>query len=255
MIETIRKVRHAFSQVNFLCHCEPFPAQQSPQCAKGRLLRQKTSRKDEFFRGLNFYKLICIAFIFCSTGLNAQSLDLSRYKNEVDSLSNRLTEIESIQMVLSKQADDLAQKISRIKTNKASLLDERTLDAALQKSQILADSLQLIQQQQRTSDRVLRRKAEQLFKILNAEIENLTQAVKHDNSINKDKITQDIKIYHEWRKLCQGILNEPPPEIIIYEVHKEQDDDPATLGRKADFLRDQADRIEREVQRIKKKTQ
>ncbi|MGH7599254.1 MAG: hypothetical protein ACREOI_23090, partial [bacterium] len=47
-----------------------------------------------------------------------------------------------------------------------------------------------------------------------------------------------------------ALLEQPPPAIIIYEVEAKPEDTPETLRRKADFLRDQSDRLRREVKRL-----
>ena len=48
-------------------------------------------------------------------------------------------------------------------------------------------------------------------------------------------------------------MDEPPPPVLIYEVRIEPDDDARILLRKADFLRDQADRLEREMRAFEQK--
>ncbi|NUO83399.1 hypothetical protein HUU05_25280, partial [candidate division KSB1 bacterium] len=63
----------------------------------------------------------------------------------------------------------------------------------------------------------------------------------------------ELQVCRQWQKHCQEILASPPTTILIYEVRVLPEDDAATLSRKADFLRDQADRLERESKRVSQK--
>lgn len=178
-------------------------------------------------------------------------------KVEIDSLLDRLLEIQTKQKVMSRHADSLARAISAQKQRQPSPFEARSLEAALARSQTIADSLQVVQRREQNLDRVLRQKAELLLKNLNTEVSRLVevgkQAKKSGDAAERERITRDIKTYRRWQSFCQQILAEPPPAIIIYEVRAEPNDDAATLKRKADFLRDQADRLAREVKRLDQK--
>jgi DNA-binding transcriptional MerR regulator len=66
-------------------------------------------------------------------------------------------------------------------------------------------------------------------------------------------LKQELRLCRQWQKRCEEILAQPPTTILIYEVRLEPNDDAAALLRKADFLRDQSDRLERESKRLDKK--
>ena len=175
----------------------------------------------------------------------------------IDSLGARRAEVLAAQQVMSKEADSLAQAIARIKARPSSPLEQRALNAAYRQSQTLAESLQWQQAEDQRLDRLLRQKAEALLKNLSAEIEHLASsgasAKKSRDHARSAQIAHELQICRDWQKRCREILEEPPPAIIIYEVHASPEDDAVTLQRKADFLRDQSDRLAREVQRLDQK--
>jgi hypothetical protein len=186
--------------------------------------------------------------------LFAQAPERGKLQNEVGNLSTHLARLWQQQQTLSQQADSLARDIQRRKQQSPSLLQDRSLNAALRFSQTLADSLQQLQQQEHRSDRLLRQKAEQLLKILNEEIARLAKEgeklKREKNSKQREQVAAELLECREWQRRCQALLEQPPPAIIIYEVEARPEDSPETLRRKADFLRDQADRLRREVKRL-----
>jgi hypothetical protein len=175
----------------------------------------------------------------------------------MDSLLQRLAEIHITQQVMSRRADSVAQAISHLKARPASPLEARSLNEAYRESQILADSLQSMQGKAQSTDRRLRQKAELLLKNLNIEMSALAEAKsaaqkKRDRDASQ-RLNLEIQSCRQWQKSCQQVLDEPPPPVLIYEVRVEPDDDGRTLQRKADFLRDQADRLERELRAFEQK--
>jgi hypothetical protein len=165
-----------------------------------------------------------------------------------------LARLRQRQQSLSQQADSLARDIQGRKQKSPSLLQDRSLNAALRFSQTLADSMQQLQQEENRVDRLLRQKAEQLLKILNDEIARLAddgeKLKREKNSKQREQVKAELLECREWQRRCQALLEQPPPAIIIYEVEVKPEDTPETLRRKADFLRDQADRLRREVKRV-----
>ncbi|MGH7492712.1 MAG: hypothetical protein ACREOO_09990 [bacterium] len=103
----------------------------------------------------------------------------------------------------------------------------------------------------------MRQKAELLLKNLNAEMAVLAEAKssaqkKRDRGASQ-RLNIEIQSCRQWQKSCQQVLDEPPPPVLIYEVRVGPNDDARTLQRKADFLRDQADRVERELRAFEQK--
>lgn len=187
----------------------------------------------------------------------AQSHETRVLKAEMDSLAHRLSEIQTAQQFMSRRADSVAQAISRLKTRTPSPLEARSLDEAYRASQIVADSLQVLQSKTQAADRQLRQKAEALLKNLNTEIASLAgakaEAKKKRQSGLDQRLSVELQSCRQWQKICQEILGEPPPPVLIYEVRVTPEDDARTLQRKADFLRDQADRLERELRALDQK--
>jgi len=183
--------------------------------------------------------------------------DLKRKIGELDDLSTNLERLHRQQQILSLQADSLAKDIQRRKQQTPSLLQERGLDAALRFSQTLADSLQMLQGREQRLDLTLRQKAEALLKILNDDIARLVkqgEALKRDKNFSpREQIGRELQQCREWQRRCQAWLEQPPPSIMIYQVEAQPDDTPETLRRKSDFLRDQSDRLRREVKRLETK--
>jgi len=183
--------------------------------------------------------------------------DFKRKFGELDNLSTGLQRLHRQQQILSLQADSLAKDIQRLKRKTPSLLQERTLEAALRFSHTLADSLQALQSREQKFDAALRQKAEALLKILNDDIARL---VKQSDDLKqrrrmseREQVTRELMQCREWRQRCQRWLEQPPPAIIIYQVEAQPDEAPETLRRKSDFLLDQSDRMRREVKRLEKK--
>lgn len=183
--------------------------------------------------------------------------ELAINKAELDSLQQALAQVQTSQRIISLQADSLASRIAALKRKANSPFTETALENALRQSQIVADSLQTLQQRQHRLDSLLRQKAELLLKNLNLELQRLSTVAKrmsarHDQGA-ASRLAAQITGYRQWQREAQAILEQPPPRIIIYEVRAEPDDDNLALQRKADFLQDQADRLAREVQRFDKK--
>lgn len=183
--------------------------------------------------------------------------ELATNKAELDSLQQALAQVQVSQRITSLQADSLASRIAALKRKANSPFTEAALESALRQSQIIADSLQMLQQKQHRMDSLLRQKAEHLLKNLNAELQRLSSVAKqmnarHDQSA-ANRLAEQITGYRQWQRETQAILEQPPPKIIIYEVRAEPGDDNLALQRKADFLQDQADRLAREVRRFDKK--
>lgn len=203
-------------------------------------------------KAYRFFGLVWVSLL--SGAVLAQAPHMHDQKVAIDSLLGNLLEVQAKQKVMSKQADSLARAISALKQRQASPFEARNLEAALARSQKIADSLQLVQAREQNLDRLVRQKAEVLLKNLNDEMSRLAelgkQAKKSGDTAERERVTREIKTYRQWQSFCQQILAEPPPAIIIYEVRAEPHDDDAALKRKADFLRDQADRLAREVQRL-----
>ncbi len=191
---------------------------------------------------------------FAGLPLFAQVPERGNLQNEVGSLSTHFARLRQQQQSLSQQADSLARDIQRRKQQSPSLLQDRSLNAALRFSQTLADSMQQLQQEENRVDRLLRQKAEQLLKILNEEIARLAndgeKLKRGKNSKQREQVKAELLECREWQRRCQALLEQPPPAIIIYEVEVKPEDTPETLRRKADFLRDQSDRLRREVKRL-----
>jgi len=187
----------------------------------------------------------------------AQTPARIKLQAELDDLSTNLKGFQRQQQVLYVQADSLAKDIQRRKQQTPSLLQERGLDAALRFSQTLADSLQTLQGREQRLDFALRQKAEALLKILNDDIARLVkqgEALKRDKNFSpREQIARELQQCREWQRRCQAWLEQPPPPIIIYQVEAQPQDTPETLRRKADFLRDQSDRLRREVNRLETK--
>lgn len=203
-------------------------------------------------------KLFILAIFFgCHAHAIAQSPESRLLKAEMDSLAQRLSKIHAGQQVMSKRADSVAQAISRIKAKQPSPLEARSLNDAYRTSQLLADSLQSLQSKAQSTDRRLRQKAESLLKNLNAEMLSLAEAKsaaqKKNDRQTSQQLNTELQSCRQWQRFCQEILEEPPPPVLIYEVRVEPDDDARTLQRKADFLRDQADRVERELRAFEQK--
>ncbi len=197
-----------------------------------------------------------IFLVLCGRA-GAQSPESRLLKIEMDSLAQRLVDIHVEQQLMSRRADSVAQTISRIKARPASPLETRSLNETYRISQVLADSLQSLQSRAQSTDRRLRQKAETLLKNLNTEIASLAEAKaaakkKRDTGTNQ-RLNLELQSCRQWQKNCQQILDEPPPPVLIYEVRVEPEDDAYTLQRKADFLHDQADRVERELRAFEQK--
>ncbi len=201
--------------------------------------------------------LLLLLMLGCNSSLRAQSSETIQRKAELDSLANKFVKVHAGQVVMSRRADSLAQAITRLKSRPASPLNERALDAAYRDSQTLADTLQKAQSEEQYLDQLLRQKAEHLLKNLSHEIMGLVQNANEAKTQRDQKkyaqFTRAAQVCRQWQKQCQEILASPPTTILIYEVRVHPDDDAATLLRKADFLHDQADRLEREGQRLKQK--
>lgn len=200
---------------------------------------------------------IALFLLLSHLPLMAQTPERNKLQSELDNLSTTLQHMHRQQQTLSLQADSLAQVIQRRKQQTQSLLQERTLDGLLRISQTLADSLQALQTREQKADAVLRQKAEALLKILN---DDLTRLVKENEALKKRGQTPERELLgrellqcREWRQRCQNWLEQPPPAIFIYQVEAQPEDTPETLRRKADFLRDQSDRLRREVKRLETK--
>jgi hypothetical protein len=197
-----------------------------------------------------------IVWLFMLIGLPllAQTPERIKLKGELEDLSTALERLQRRQQALSLQADSLAKDIQRRKQQAPSLLQERGLDAALRFSQTLADSLQMLQGREQRLDFSLRQKAEALLKILNEDIARLVkqgEALKQGKNFSlREQIGRELQQCREWQRRCQAWLEQPPPSIIIYQVEAQPDDTPETLRRKSDFLRDQSDRMRREVKRL-----
>lgn len=201
-------------------------------------------------------KIIQILSLSALVGLPlfAQAPERGKLQDEVGNLSTHFARLRQQQQSLSQQADSLARDIQRRKQQSPSLLQDRSLNAALRFSQTLADSMQQLQQEENRVDRLLRQKAEQLLKILNEEIARLANSgeklKREKNSKQREQVKLELLECREWQRRCQALLEQPPPAIIIYEVEVKPEDTPETLRRKADFLRDQSDRLRRDVKRL-----
>ncbi|MCI0696151.1 hypothetical protein L0337_29635 [candidate division KSB1 bacterium] len=204
----------------------------------------------------NIKKIIRLLSLTALVGLPlfAQTPERGKLQEEVGNISTHLARLRQQQQSLSQQADSLARDIQRRKQQSPSLLQDRSLNAALRFSQTLADSMQQLQQEENRVDRLLRQKAEQLLKILNEEIARLAndgeKLKREKNSKQREQVKAELLECREWQRRCQALLEQPPPAIIIYEVEVKSEDSPETLRRKADFLRDQSDRLRREVKRL-----
>lgn len=206
---------------------------------------------------LELTRALPLVVAITASALFAQSESLRSQKEEIDSLLQQLFEVQAKQKVMSRQADSLARSISKIKQRQPSPFEARALESALTHSQIIADSLQALQGREQGIDRLLRQKAERLLRNLNDELSRLVEsgkeAKKAGNRSRRENVAREIHTCRQWQAFCQQILAEPPPAIVIYEVRAEPGDDEMALKRKADFLRDQADRLEREVKRLEQK--
>jgi len=204
----------------------------------------------------NVYK-IAMFLLLSGLPLAAQTPERIKLQGELENLSTALTRLQRQRQILSLQADSLAKDIQRRKQQTPSLLQERGLDATLRFSQTLADSLQALQSREQRFDAALRQKAEVLLKILNDDIALLVKQSddlkRRRHSSEREQVILELAQCREWRKRCQRWLEQPPPAIIIYQVEAQPDDTPETMRRKADFLRDQSDRMRREVKRLEKK--
>jgi hypothetical protein len=200
------------------------------------------------------FNRVAIFVLLMSLPLLAQTPERVKLQAELDDLSTSLARLHHQQQVLSLQADSLAKDIQRRKRKTPSILQERNLDSALRSSQALADSLQSLQARDQRLDYALRQKAEALLKILNDEIARLDQRAenlkKSKNTEEREQVARELIQSRQWQRRCQEWLEQPPPAIIIYQVEAQPDDTPETLHRKADFLRDQADRLRRDVKRL-----
>lgn len=212
---------------------------------------------NESFQRMSNATKIALFLLLSHLPLMAQVSERTKLQNELDNLSTTLQRVHRQQQTLSLQADSLAQLIQQRKQQTQSLLQERTLDGLLRVSQTLADSLQALQAREQKVDVVLRQKAEALLKILNADIGRLVKENealrKRGSTSERESMARELMQCREWRQRCQNWLEQPPPAIIIYQVQAQPEDTPEVLRRKVDFLRDQSDRVRREVKRLETK--
>lgn len=201
----------------------------------------------------NAYK-IALILLLSHLPILAQMPERNKLQSDLENLSTTLQRVRGQQQTLSLQADSLARVIQRHKQQTQSLLQERTLDGLLRISQTLADSLQALQAREQKVDAILRQKAEALLKILNIDMTRMVKEhealKKHGQTAEREMLARELLQCREWRQRCQNWLEQPPPAIIIYQVEAQPEDTPETLRRKADFLRDQSDRLRREVKRL-----
>lgn len=206
---------------------------------------------------LSTKKLAILLLIAWRAAASAQSPESRLLKVEIDSLAQTLAALQTSQQLMFKRADSMAQAISRLKAKTTSPLETRSLDEAYRLSQIVADSLQDLQNRAHGLDGQLRQKAELLLKNLNAEILSLVEAKaaakKKRETKTGERLSRELQSCRQWQRICQEILDEPPPPVLIYEVRVDPDDGARELQRKADFLRDQADRVERELRAFDQK--
>ena len=147
--------------------------------------------------------MVALSFALC-TPVWAQSPESRLLKSKLDSLTQRLSATHAKQQLMSRKADSIAQVISYLKTKPASPLETRSLNEAYRTSQVLADTLQILQSRALVTDRLMRQKAELLLENLNAEIPSLAEAKaaakKKRDMVADQRLNLELQSCRQWQK-------------------------------------------------------
>lgn len=187
--------------------------------------------------------------------VTAQERELNLWSSRLDSMLMHLQALQAAQEQAARQADSLAVRIQALKSkHSANVVEARELEYRLRVSQEVAAHQQQIQRQTATTLHALVRFSEATLKNLNKMIDALTAQLAHaSRPEERARLAASLHRATELRRRCLQYAGLPPQSIPIIDVQIEADDTPAQIEAKADFLLDQADRLQSAAARMAKK--
>lgn len=177
----------------------------------------------------------------------AQTPAIEPLQAKMDSLLQQYDLTVRERQQLSARADSLAQIVQARKQQDRNLVEARLLEADLQRSQQLSRRLQALQERENQLFAELVQFSETTLKKLNNDIGQISRALKRapKHSAVRDTLARHLQQAMALRTTCQTILAAAPIVVAITPVQVDSSDSPRKLAQKADFVRDQADRLKR----------
>ncbi|HEX9970913.1 MAG TPA: hypothetical protein VGD14_02475 [bacterium] len=198
------------------------------------------------------YTLIGILFLNCAV-LYSQQIDITSLEQKEQQLSGQL---ESLQIEKSKflhQSDSLAVLIQQLKSKEnLNIFQRRRLEQLLKSSQQINQNINEVDQQMEKTDRDHQAVLQQLISWYD---ENIGRMVSSDQT---KKLSQSqAQQLSEWKAERNQYLKKIRQNQIMFQISKpiaiEESDSYQTVNQKADLVKDQEDKVRRQVKLVDKR--
>ncbi len=197
--------------------------------------------------------------IFCSTFISAQTPELRTVAARFDSLEQIVLQHDGRVAALSARADSLAAIIAGRKTAGRGVLQDRALEAALHRADVLAEELQAAEAARDSAQQEIRRMAVRVLRYLTLRTRTLErelrQAEKRGDQARVPHLRRSLAAAGALRRKAEKWLQSENAAILLAPVHIAPGDSPGLLEEKADLLMDQADGLRRKARLLQQQVQ
>ncbi len=197
--------------------------------------------------------------IFCSTFISAQTPELRTVAARFDSLEQIVLQHDGRVAALSARADSLAAIIADHKTAGRGVLQDRALEAALHRADVLAEELQAAEAARDSAQQEIRRMAVRVLRYLAVRTRTLEhelrQAEKRGDQALVPHLRRSLAAAGALRRRAEKWLQSENAAILLAPVHIAPGDSPGLLEEKADLLMDQADGLRRKARLLQQQVQ
>ena len=197
--------------------------------------------------------------VFCSTFISAQTPELRTVAARFDSLEQIVLQHDGRVAALSASADSLAAIIAGRKTAGRGVLQDRALEAALHRADVLAEELQAAEVARDSAQQEIRRMAVRVLRYLTLRTRTLErelqQAEKRGDQALVPHLRRSLAAAGALRRRAEKWLQSENAAILLAPVHIAPGDSPGLLEEKADLLMDQADGLRRKARLLQQQVQ
>jgi hypothetical protein len=195
------------------------------------------------------YGLLLLVLLSASR-LIPQTAQLHRLESELLQQRHGVEKIQSSLLLYKIQADSIALLINPLKTKTTpSFFERRRLDGLLSDAQQIAGRQERAMADWNTAQSRQAGLVRQLDSLYTAGLDSISQALQRASESDKLAILAQIAQWQEKRRLLQNDLNSEL-YLNVQTLTVETDDLPEDIEQKADFLRDWADKLLKQMKQI-----
>jgi hypothetical protein len=205
---------------------------------------------------LNIKYLLLFSILCCSIlPIQAQTTAMDSLEKQINRLESEQQHYLSQRVELNSQVTELADQIAKLKEKpELNYLQRRRLEGYLQSSQELANRIEIIDLSISRTEQQLKKDAKALIRLYNQNIARTLNTLLQNNKLKnneKTKLYYQVIALKQKRDILTNKLGSATSDLANpFQVRIDDDDTPRRIKQKADWIKDQEDKLRKEAQVI-----